>query len=276
MQTLLDLLVALLPLLYGLAAVNYSVYFARHDPFAERTCTPFLVGTVLVHLAFLVLRYVAFGRYPIATVPEVLSVIAFAVAAVYLYVERVQHSKATGVFLVVMAAALQLAATTLLARAPAPQSALLDKASLWWVHTALAVLGYSAFAVGAVYGVMFLLLYRALKRKRFGLVFERLPSLDVLASMGMGAAALGWAFLTVAIVLGIVMSASLVPTFWADPKVISSAVVWLAYAATVGGYFLLGWRGARSVVFSLVAFVIAVVTMVGSAMPWASFHVFQS
>lgn len=276
MLTLIDLFTALLPLMYGLAAANYSVYFVRRDPFAERTCTPFLLATVFIHLVSLLARYLHFDRYPIASLPEVLTVIAFAVAAVYLYVERVTRSKATGAFLIAMAGALQLAASTLLAHMPAVETSLLHEATLWWLHTTLAILGYSGFAVGAVYGLMFVLLYRALKNKKFGIIFERLPSLDTLATMGMGAALLGWMFLTAAIVVGVFMSFELVPSFYSDPKVISSGVAWLAYALAVGGYFVLGWRGARTVYLSLFAFSIAVITMVGSALPWGSFHVFQS
>ena len=139
-----------------------------------------------------------------------------------------------------------------------------------------AVLGYSAFAVGAVYGVMFVLLYRALKGKRFGILFERLPSLNVLGSMGMGAALLGWIFLSVAIILGIMMSVELVPGFYGDPKFISSILAWIVYAGAVGAYFLLGWRGARTVYVSLFAFCVALITMVGSTLPWLSFHAFQT
>ena len=276
MLTLIDLFTALLPLMYGLAAANYSMYFVRREPFAERTCTPFLLLTVGLHLVSLLLRFVYFRRYPIASLPEVLTVIAFAVAVVYLYVERATASKATGVFLVGMAGAIQLVASTFLVHAPGAEAPLLNRTSIWWLHTSLAVLGYSAFMVGAVYGLMFILLYRALKRKKFGLVFERLPSLDVLASMGMGAALLGWVLLTAAIAVGVVMSFKLIPDFYSDPKVISSVVAWLAYALAVAAYFLLGWRGARTVYLSLVAFSIALLTMLGSALPWGSFHVFQS
>ena len=55
MLGLIDLLTAALPLLYGLTAVNYAVFFLRRDPFAERTSTPFLAGAVTVHVGFVVL-----------------------------------------------------------------------------------------------------------------------------------------------------------------------------------------------------------------------------
>jgi ABC-type transport system involved in cytochrome c biogenesis permease subunit len=276
MLTLIDLLTALLPLLYGLSAANYAIYFVRQEPFSERTCTPALLGTVLVHLGFFVLRYLHFGRYPIANLPEVLSAIALSVAVVYLYVERVQASKTTGIFLVGMSAVVQLWASAFLPHIPESEPSLLAQTSLWAMHTTFVVLGYSAFLVGAVYGLMFALLYRVLKRQRFGLLFERLPSLDVLAGMGIGAVAIGLLGLTAVIIIGIAMSASLVPTFWTDPKFISSLLVWAVYAVAVGGYFFLGWRGARTVALSLIGFAVALLTMVGSTFLWPTFHSFSA
>jgi len=275
MVMLLDLLTALLPLLYGLAAANYSVHFVRHEPFAARTCTPVLLATLGAHGAFLIARGVHLGHYPLSNPGEMLSVMAFAIAAVYLYVERVQGAKETGAFLVGMATLVQLAASALLSHSPANQAALLAKTSLWGVHTICAVLSYSAFFVSAVYGVMYALLYRTLKSKRFGLLFDRLPSLNVLANMGMGAALLGWVFLSLALGLGTLMAVRLVPGFYSDPKFISSVLAWIVYAATVAAYFPLGWRGARTVYASLVAFAVAVIAMAGSVLPW-SFHTFQS
>lgn len=275
MVILMDLWTALLPLLYGLAAVNYSVYFVRRDPFAERTCTRFLAGVVVLHLAFLVLRTFHLGRYPIAMLPEYLTMMAFAVAGVYLYVERVQRSKATGVFIVSLVTALQVAASALLPHVGAPKSEYLAS-PLFSLHTMAAVIGYSALAVGAVYGIMFLLLYRALKRKNFGLLFERLPALDVLASMGFGATLLGWLFVTATILMGTLMSMQLFPGFYRDPKFLTTIVVWLFYGFAVAAYFLLGWRGARLVYVSLGGFCVAIVSLLGSHLIWRSFHTFFS
>ena len=36
MVALIDLLIVLLPLMYGLAAVNYLIWFVRRDPFAAK------------------------------------------------------------------------------------------------------------------------------------------------------------------------------------------------------------------------------------------------
>ena len=275
METLLNLLHSLLPLGYGLAAANYIVHFVRQDPFAERTVTPMLAGTFGVHWLYLLLVVVHYGRPPVVGVAEALSVIAIAVAGVYLYVEKIQGNKFTGAFILPMVVVLQLASTALDTPQTGPVSALLAS-PLFGLHAVIALLGYSAFAVGAVYGIMYLALYRSLKRKEFGLAFERLPSLDSLANMGFWATFLGWVSLTLTIGLGALMSMELVPGFYRDLKFITTVMVWAVYGTCVVAHFALGWRGARSVYLSLAGFGFAIFAMFGSSFLWSSFHSFQA
>lgn len=273
MQTVIDLVSTLLPILYALAAVNYSVYFFRRDPFAEKTCTPFLFSVFLVHIAFFALRIFTYHRYPITNMGEALSAVSLFVVLVYLYEERIQRSRSTGVFVLVVVTVLHLVASTLL-HGLGDTDPVLAENPIYGLHAVAAVLCYAAFAVGAVYGVMYLLLYRALKRKSFGLVFERLPPLDVLASMGIGATLIGWALLSATILLGFAMGG-----LWSaigDPTTLTVLGVWGVYAVAVGGYFALGWRGARTVYLSLFGFACALLAMVGSAYVWPSYHTFSA
>ncbi|MEO1481300.1 MAG: cytochrome c biogenesis protein CcsA [Myxococcota bacterium] len=273
MQTLIDLMATLLPLLYALATVNYLVFFVRADPFAEKTCTPFLFGVFLMHVGFFLVRIFTYGRYPITNMGEALSAVSLAVVLVYLYEERLQRSRSTGVFVLTVATVLQLIASSLLYSLGDTPSELAQN-PIYGLHAIAAVLCYAAFAVGAVYGVMYLLLYRALKRKNFGLVFERLPPLDVLASMGIGATFIGWALLTATILLGFAMGG-----LWRsidDPTTLIVLAVWVVYTFAIGAYFALGWRGARTVYLSLFGFACALMAMVGSAYVWPSYHTFSA
>ena len=155
-------------------------------------------------------------------------------AIVYLYVEQIQKNKNTGAFILPMVVLLQLAASALLPHTnPTSPVSPLFESPLFGLHTVVAVLGYCALSVGAVYCVMFLLLYRALKARSFGLIFERLPSLDVLSNMAFGATFLGWIFLTVTILIGALMSMDLFPTFYEDPKFITTIAVWMVYGTAV-------------------------------------------
>ncbi len=273
MLTLIHLITALLPMLYALSAVNYLVFFIRRDSFAEKTTTPFLSFTLAVHLIYLLMRFFHFEHHPIATLAELLSFIAFAMTGIYLYVERIQRSRVTGVFILGIVVIIQLAASALLPHIETPKSTVFSN-SLFGLHAFAAVLGYTALTVGAVYGLMYVLLYRDLKRKRFGLIFERLPSLDILANMSFGASLLGWIFLGITIGLGIAMSVTLFPNFYTDPKFIATVIAWAIYTLVIGAYFALGWRGARSVFLALAGYTVAVIAILSSVLTPHSFHDF--
>ena len=269
------LLTALLPLLYGLVAAAYGLVLFRKDEAAERWAPTLLSGVVVLHLVFLVARSVDLERYPITSLPEFLSVVAFTVALVYLYVERVRRNKATGVFLVGLVTFIQLLASSLLPHVGTP-NALFLKNPLFSLHTLAAVMSFSAFVVGAVHSILFLLLYRALKKQRFGLLFERLPPLDVLAAMAFGATVVGWALLTLTLVLGAIMGAQLMPGFYRDPQFVIAWGVWLFYGTAIVAYFRLHWRGARMVTWWLVGFIVAIVALVLTRVYWSSFHAFTT
>lgn len=276
MDTLLSLLNSTLPLLYGMAAVNYQVYFVREDAFAERTSSRFLLGILVAHASYMLLRALHLGQVPMMGLGSMFSVMAIAVTGVYLYVERLQKNRFTGAFIVPMIVVLQLLSSALIDQpAPVPKGEVIA-GPLFGLHMMVAMLGYTAFAVGAVYGLMHVLMYRALKRKKFGLVFERLPSLDQLASMGFWSGFLGWAFLTLTIALGIVMSLQHFPNFYKDPKFLATILVWIVYGGSVFAHFVLGWRGARSVQLSLLGFAFAVFAILGSELIWKTFHAFET
>src|SRR6202035_564289 len=78
LQTVLSAANILLPLAYLLVAVDYGfLFFAAHEV-AERTATPALRGTVLLHLAFLAGLAARHRQFPAATLSQALSVVALA------------------------------------------------------------------------------------------------------------------------------------------------------------------------------------------------------
>src|SRR4030095_16594895 len=119
------------------------------------------------------------------------------------------------------------------------------RSPLFSVHTLSAVLGYTAFAVSAIYGLLYLLLYRDLKTSRFGLVYQRLAPLDTLATISLRAALTGQVFLTVTISCGALWASQRFPGFWQDPKFIMTGFIWLVYGAGVGLPSRRGWAGRR-------------------------------
>jgi ABC-type uncharacterized transport system permease subunit len=145
---------------------------------------------------------------------------------------------------------------------------------LFAVHTLSAVVGYAAFSVSAIYGGLYLALHRALKRSSFGLVFDRLPPLEVLVRMSAGAAKVGVAFLSITIIGGSAQALAKVPGFFRDPKFLMTVAVWVVYLATLLLRRRLRWSDRRTIGALLVAFVLLVVASLVSTVILPSFHVF--
>ena len=118
----------------------------------------------------------------------------------------------------------------------------------------LVLLAYTALTVSFLYAVLYLVLARQLGRRQFGLLFRRLPSLDVLERMSVGAVELGVPLLFLSLSLGHLWMYSLADRVdpllaarlspW-DPKILISWVILLGYTAGLAGYRFLGWRGRR-------------------------------
>jgi ABC-type uncharacterized transport system permease subunit len=266
------LLNTLLPIVYALTVLAYLADFVREDPQAARVGRGLLQAAVVLHAAYLALRTAAYGHVPLASVFEVLTSVAFGLALVYLYVETRSGIATTGTFVIAFVFAFQTVSSAFVSAPESFPSVL--RSPLFALHTAAAVLGHTAFAVSAVYGALFLLLHHELKASRFGIVYRRLPPLDVLARMSLRAWSLGLAFLTATILIGAVWAAGSYPAFASDPKVVLTFVVWAVYA---GGLWLQqrqGWPGRRTMYVSLAGFVLMVASMAAVRLFLPSFHWF--
>ncbi|MFO8072703.1 MAG: cytochrome c biogenesis protein CcsA [Polyangia bacterium] len=269
---LLHVLEILLPLLYAVALVAYGLYFVDRRSGLGRWSTPLLWATVAAHIAYSVLRGLEFEHHPMASVYEVLSIVAFSLAFVYLIIELWRRNRSTGAFVLPFVVGVQLAAS--IGMGPTRQIDPLLRSGMFGLHTGTVALGYAALFLSAVYAVMYLLLHRALRRKQFGRVFDRLPSLSVLARMNRGAALVGVVFLGVAIGVGIWWAADEIPRFWDEPRVWTTVAVWAVFALAAACHYVLRWPARRVAVISLAGFVLLVAaTLSVNALP-ASWHRF--
>lgn len=275
MHPVTQLLRILVPIAYALAEVLYLSLFLRDDPLARRAATPFLLCTVILHGAFILLRGFELHRHPIGSPLEALTIMAFAVAMVHVLIEVTHGNQGAGVFVIGVVFIFQVIASAFMGTHNAAAPLEIYILSPWFgIHTGTAIIGYSGFAVSAAYGLLFLLLYREIKASRFGRIYERLPSLDLLAHMTVRAAAVGFVFLTAAIIAGVIWSLQLDFAFFKDPKFFTTILLWMVYGACLGAHYFLGWHERRFIYFSLFGFLIMIFSMVVVHALFRSFHSF--
>ena len=279
MLTALQLLNILLPLGYLLAALAYLVVFMESPEWARKWATPFTAAVAGAHLFYLILSTVTFQHLPVANAWEGFTFVAFAMAVVYLVLEWRSKDKATGIFLMVPVLFFQVLSSAFVTHTS--EVAEILRSPLFGVHVTAALLGYVALSVAAVYGAMYTLLYRELKKHRVGLIFRRLPSLETLSRLNMGAVIFGWIGLTLAIILGSVWAGELSSagqlegTFYTDPKFLLTVLLWVLYGSALGGRYVLDWPGRRLAHLTIVAFLILVGSSLAVNLLLPSFHQFS-
>ena len=135
------------------------------------------------------------------------------------------------------------------------QSSMDKGASYWFVY-----FGVSALIVG---GIM------AARRR----IAERLPSFEVLDDVMYKAIAVGFAFFTIATVLGAFWAAEAWGGYWSwDPKETWALIVWLNYAAWLHMRLMKGLRGAVSAWWALVGLAITSFAFLGVNMFLSGLH----
>lgn len=272
----------LLPLLYLVSWMLYVWIFRSDNPLPRRLASRFTAAVVLLHVGTLVVKGQLYGRLPLGSGLEFASGLAVALLATYLYLERRRRVKQTGFMVTGLAFLLQFISSAFSVTVPDASPLLHDPGFAG--HVVLVLLAYTALTVSFLYAILYLVLTRQLGRRQFGLLFRRLPSLDVLERMSVGAVELGVPLLFLSLSLGHlwmynladrvdpVLAAELSP--W-DPKILVSWVILLGYTAGLAGYRFLGWRGKRMNKLAVAAYVVVVVAMGVMQHFVPSFHDFR-
>lgn len=232
MDTALRIATVILPLLYLLVTVGYGFLFFTKRPAARRMAPPLFYATLALHLLYLVALTVRWHQFPMASVSQALSAVAFAVALVYAFVEWHGREASTGFLMLLVASVLETLSAVL--RTPAPPDLEIFHNPLFATHTGFGLLGYTAFMVAATYGFLFLRLYHEIKRRRFTVFFGQLPSLEVLERMMTGALTVGFVALTGTVVSGAVWAEQTFEDPWLrDPKFLLTFAIWGFYGLTL-------------------------------------------
>ena len=257
-----DLLIVmnwLLPLLYLALLIEYgAAFFLRAPRRGGRWRLPAVWG---LHAAFLLLLG-AFARRPIpANNYEVLSVVAASMTAVYWVVEYASGEWRTGGFVLLAAFLMQYTASVFLPGADLTSGVAGSTGRPAGFHVIPSILAYAALTIAAIYGLLHLIARRNLKRRRFGVLFDRLPSLDLLGTMNWHALLTGFVFMTLAMASGAAMYLGGGHSSPGGPD----AKIWTKIlAGAAAGKWLGRWAPERVSLISVVGFLFVAAILVAS------------
>jgi cytochrome c-type biogenesis protein CcsB len=136
----------------------------------------------------------------------------------------------------------------------------------FWIifHVVVIFIGNAAFALACGTGILYLMQENAIKGKNPGFFFRRLPSLNILDTVGYAAIVVGFTMFTLGLITGFLYAKTVWGRFWSwDPKEVWSGVMWLFYAALLHERLSSGWRGRKAAIMSIVGFGVLLFTFLG-------------
>jgi ABC-type transport system involved in cytochrome c biogenesis permease subunit len=107
---------------------------------------------------------------------------------------------------------------------------------------------------------MYLIQEHQLKSKQLGAIFHRLPSLDIMDTLGYKALTFGWPLFTLGMITGAIWANSAWGTYWSwQPKETSSLIIWVVYLSFLH-LRTIGWRGKRMALLSIIGFTLVLIS----------------
>lgn len=200
------------------------------------------------------------GYIPVSNLYEVFIQFCLVTALFYLYYEMRYATRALGSFvLLIISAAVGFLLWYTITRDAAQIQPLVPALQSWWmkIHVPANFIGYGTFSLAAMVAVAYLL-------KSSGYLADRLPALEVLDDVMYKSIAVGFAFFTIATILGALWAAEAWGGYWSwDPKETWALIVWLNYAAWLHMRLMKGLRGQVAAWWAVVGLLVTTFAFLG-------------
>ena len=233
--------------LFGLSTVFYGGGLLSRSDFGGAVGSRLCWAAILMGFIGLMVRWYEsyllgadIGHIPVSNLYEVFVLFCLITALfTVFYEEKYETRQVSGFILLVISAAVGFLLWYMTSRDAHEIQPLVPALQSWWmkIHVPANFIGYGTFALAAMVGVAYLL-------KSKSILADRLPSLEVLDDIMYKAIAVGFAFFTIATILGALWAADAWGGYWSwDPKETWALIVWLNYAAWLHMRLMKGLRG---------------------------------
>ena len=243
------------------------------------------------------------GHIPVSNLYEVFVLFCWLTTTFYLYYEARFATRSLGAYvMLVVSGAVSFLLWYTVAREAQEIQPLVPALQSWWmkIHVPANFVGYGSFALAAMVALAYLLKTAATRSLWIGLVAMPVGIIAVILAVRFGAdvdaatltgldgwarkiagvavflavaIALGFAFFTIATILGAFWAAEAWGGYWSwDPKETWALIVWLNYAAWLHMRLMKGLRGAVSAWWALTGLAVTTFAFLGVNMFLSGLH----
>jgi len=262
--------------LFVLATITYWAGLLSRSEFIMKTGSALTWSAIALGFVGLMVRWYEsyligtdVGHIPVSNLYEVFVLFCLFTAMMYLYYEaRYQTRQLGALVLLVISAAVGFILWYTFDRGAHEIQPLVPALKSWWMklHVPANFIGYGSFSLSAMLGVGYLLASR-------GILASRLPKPEVIDDMMYKAIAIGFAFFTIATILGAMWAAEAWGGYWSwDPKETWALIVWLNYAAWLHIRLVKGLRGPMLAWWAVVGLLVTTFAFLGVNMFLSGLH----
>ena len=266
-----------------MATATYFLGLFFRSNLTEKMSTSLTWSAITIGMVGLIVRWkesyligADVGHIPVSNLYEVFILFAVITALIYLFYERRYqiHSLGGFVLLVISAAVIFQIWYTFERNAHEIQPLVPALQSYWMkIHEPANFIGYGTFAMASMIGVAYLLIsWLEINNPKSHLV-KAMPSLVLMDELMYKVIALGFAFFTVATVLGALWAAEAWGGYWSwDPKETWALIVWLNYAAWLHMRMTKSWSGITMAWWAVIGLFITLFAFLGVNMFLSGLH----
>lgn len=209
------------------------------------------------------------GHIPVSNLYEVFILFCLITALFTVFYEgKYKTTQVSAFILLIISAAVGFLLWYMTSRDAHEIQPLVPALQSWWmkIHVPANFIGYGTFALAAMVGVAYLV-------KSKGIFTDRLPSLEVMDDIMYKAIAVGFAFFTIATILGALWAADAWGGYWSwDPKETWALIVWLNYAAWLHMRMMKGLRGQIAAWWAVLGLLVTTFAFLGVNMFLSGLH----
>jgi len=269
--------------LFVMATVAYFAGLFMRSSFTEKVASVLTWSAATMGMIGLMVRWREsylishdVGHIPVSNLYEVFILFAIITALLYLFYERRYQTRSLGGFvLLVISAAVAFQLWYTFEKQAHEIQPLVPALQSYWmkIHVPANFVGYGAFAMAAMIGVAYLIKSSLETRKSQGVLATALPDLSMMDDLMYKSIALGFAFFTVATVLGALWAAEAWGGYWSwDPKETWALIVWLNYAAWLHMRMTKGWHGRPMAWWAIIGLFVTLFAFLGVNMFLSGLH----
>ncbi len=247
--------------LYAIACAAFFVHLARGSKASGTWASRALAAAIAAQSAFLISDYAISGRHPFESIQQSVAVLSLLIALAYVATMRKHKLTTLGAFITPVTLLLLLGAGVRTSLPAVPEHV---RSALLPLHIAMNVLGLAAFSLAFAAAIGYVIQERLLRTKHVVGVFQRLPALEELDSLGLRLVTIGFPLFTLGLVIG---------SIWAAQQSELSTgqgfglLAWLFFGTVLLARAVAGWSGRRAAIGTMLGFACAMVALLGYLWP---------